>query len=73
MIWHSTCAICGERVTGGSDNGTLDLPVGGETVVCLTCVAFGEAADWPRVREAALEAFSGWGADLLVKSELAEA
>ena len=31
------------------------------------------AMDWPRIRETALEAFEGWGGDLLVKSELAEA
>ena len=30
------------------------------------------AMDWPRIRETALGAFEGWGADLLIKSELAE-
>ena len=70
MIWHSTCALCGEYVTGGSDDGTLDLPAGGEAVVCLTCVAF--EMDWRRVREKAEAAFANAGVPLLVKRELAE-
>lgn len=40
MTWQGVCAACGERVKGGSDNGTLDLPADGQKVVCLSCLCF---------------------------------
>jgi len=67
MIWHGVCSACGESVTGGTTNDTLDLPVGGQKVVCLAClclVGTGEGVE---------AAFSEMGIPYLIKKELAEA
>jgi hypothetical protein len=32
MTWQGICSACGEPVKGGSDDGTLDLPAGGQKV-----------------------------------------
>jgi hypothetical protein len=40
MTWQGICSACGAPVKGGTDNGTLDLPAGGQKVVCLSCLCF---------------------------------
>ena len=52
MTWQGVCAVCGGRVKGGADNGTPDVPAGGQRIICLRCLAFGgegkgEKADAP--------------------------
>ena len=65
VIYEDTCAACGEGVKACSDNGTLEVPVGGQTIVCLQCIVFGH--------KQAEEAFSAAEIPFLVKSELREA
>jgi hypothetical protein len=38
MTWQGVCSVCGASVKGGTGNGTLDLPAGGQKVVCLSCL-----------------------------------
>jgi hypothetical protein len=41
IVHEDVCPVCGEGVKGGSTNGELDIPVGGQEVICLICLFFG--------------------------------
>ena len=45
MTWHGTCSACGGPVTGGTDDGTLDIPVGWQIVICLTFLCLCEEVE----------------------------
>ena len=38
MTCQGVCSVCGAPVSGGPDNGALDIPAHGQEIICLACL-----------------------------------